>query len=200
MDMHTLATARDRLLETASVLFYARGDRRDRGRYFGRGGGGVQADAVRAFWVQEGLVATVLKRRHTASVASLQEWVSSSALDVRERLLAVFDWLGEFYLTEGMRGCAFLNAAAERPDPHGPGRRAARRHKRWTRDYPADLARQIGLECPQRLGSQLLLLVDGASSRMVVDGDPRVAGVAAAQACQVAALLIDSASVGAGPR
>jgi hypothetical protein len=34
-------------------------------------------------------------------LASLQECVSSSALDMRGRLLAVFDWLGEFYLTEG---------------------------------------------------------------------------------------------------
>jgi hypothetical protein len=62
------------------------------------------------------------------------------------------------------------------------------------RDYLA------GLECPQQLGSQLLLLVDGPSSRMVVDGDPRVAGVVAAQARQVAVLLIDAAPVGARPR
>lgn len=191
--------ARDRLLETASALFYTRGITATGVDTVVAAAGVSKPTLYAHFGSKEALVAAVLERRHTARVASLHAWVSAAAPDPRERLLSVFDWLGHFYLTDGVRGCAFLNAAAENPDPEGPARRAARQHKRWTQNFLADLARDAGLDSPQRLGSQLLLLVDGASCRMVVDGDPKLAGEVAAQARQVAALLIDAASVG-GPR
>jgi hypothetical protein len=107
--------------------------------------------------------------------------------------LAVFDWLADFYTEEGRRGCAFLNAAAETPDPGDPARQVARRHKRWTQDFLAQLARDAGLDDPERLGSQLLLLIDGASSRMVAEGDSEMALEIAEQARHVAAVVLDAA-------
>lgn len=101
----------------------------------------------------------------------------------------MFDWLAEFYLTEGARGW-----------PDDPARKPARRHKRWTRDYLAGLAREGGLECLERLGSELLLLFDGASSRMVVDGGPKVAREVAEQARRIATILIGAAAAEAGTR
>ena len=80
------------------------------------------------------------------------------------------------------------------PDPGDPARQVARRQKRWTQDFLAQLARDAGLDDPERLGSQLLLLIDGASSRMVVEGDSEMALEIAEQACQVAAVVLDVAT------
>jgi AcrR family transcriptional regulator len=186
------------LLETATELFYERGI------------GATGVDAVVAasgvskptlyaqFGSKSELVAAVLERRHVRRVASLQAALAARAEDPRGRLLAVFDWLADWYVTEGSRGCAFLNAAAELPDPADPGREVARRQKRWTRDYLAGLARQAGLADPERLGSQLLLLMDGASSRIAVEGAPgaveEVARQAAGDAKAAAALLLTVAA------
>jgi len=63
-------------------------------------------------------------------------------------LLTVFDWLADFYVEEGRRGCAFLNAAVETRDPGDPVRRINLRHKRWTQDFLAQLVRDTGLDDP----------------------------------------------------
>jgi len=73
------------------------------------------------------------------------------------------------------------------------------------RDYLAQLCRQAGLDDAERLGSQLLLLIDGASTRLVVEGDPQIAGEITGHARQVAAVLLDAAAgsrgeLGAGIR
>jgi hypothetical protein len=80
-----------------------------------------------------------------------------------------------------------VNAAAELADPTHPARKIARRQKRWMRDYLAGLAAEAGLSRPERLGADLMLLVDGANARVLVDGDLD----AAHDARRVAAILID---------
>lgn len=198
--MTTTTTARDRLLDTAGALFYAQGISATGVDAVVAAAGVSKPTLYAHFRSKQGLVAAVLERRHAVRAASMQAWVARAGAEPRARLLSVFDWLAEFYLTEGARGCAFLNAAAESPDPEDPARQAARRHKRWTRDFLAGLAGQAGLDCPERVGAELLLLVDGASSRMVVDGGPDVAREVAAQARRVAAVLVDAAAPAAGGR
>jgi AcrR family transcriptional regulator len=157
--------------------------------------GGVSKPALSAhFRSKSELVAAVLERRHTRRTESLQAWVSARTDDPRQRMLAVFDWLADFYVEEGRRGCAFLNAAAETPDPGGPARQVARRQKRWTQDFLASSPATRGWTTPERLGSQLLLLIVGASSPMVVEGDSEMALEIAEQARHVAAVVLDEAA------
>jgi len=51
-----------------------------------------------------------------------------------------------------------------------------------------------GWTTPERLGSQLLLLIVGASSPMVVEGDSEMALEIAEQARRVAAVVLDAAT------
>ena len=140
------------------------------------------------------LVAAVLERRHTRRTESLQAWVSARTDDPRQRMLAVFDWLADFYVEEGRRGCAFLNAAAETPDPGDPARQVARGQNSWTQDFLASSPATRGWTTPERLGSQLLLLIVGASSPMVVEGDSEMALEIAERARRVAAVVLDAAA------
>ena len=192
--MPARTAARDRLLDTAAELFYGRGITATGVDAVVAAAGVSKPTLYAHFRSKSELVTAVLERRHARRQTSLPAWVTARTDDPRQRLLAVFDWLADFYAAEGRRGCAFLNAAAEIPDPADPARDVVGRHKRWTRDYLAELAAEAGLDDPGRIGSQLLLLIDGASSRLVVESDPAAGREIAGLARQAATVLIDAAA------
>ncbi|MFC5800195.1 TetR/AcrR family transcriptional regulator [Streptomyces formicae] len=109
--------------------------------------------------------------------------------DPREELLAVFDRRPRD--TAGpIRGCPFLNAAVEMPDPEHPVHRLAAAYKSEFARRLAGLARRAGARDPDELGEQLALLYDGAAVRGTALNSDRPA----AYARSVAALLIDAAT------
>jgi len=184
---------RDKLLDTASALFYERGIVATGVDTVVAAAGVSKPTLYAHFGSKSELVAAVLERRHARRLASLPVWLSEAVVDPLERLLAVFDWLADLYAREAPRGCAFLNAAAETPDAAQPAREVIRRQKRWMADYLGELAANAGLVDPD-LGSQLLLLIDGASSRVLVEAgaDPEGGQVASivTQARRAAEALI----------
>jgi AcrR family transcriptional regulator len=129
--------ARDRLLDTASELFYDRGITATGVDAVVAAAGVSKPTLYARFRSKCELVAAVLERRHARRTESLQAWVSARTDDPHQRLLAVFDCPADLYTVEGRRGCVFLNAAAETPDPGDPARQIARRQKRWTQDFLA---------------------------------------------------------------
>lgn len=185
--MTSSRTTEARLLDAASELFFEEG--------FGPTAvdriverSGVSKPTLYAhFTSKDALLAAALERRHAQRVNTLDAWVRAASADPTEQLLSVFDWLAEWHGTGEPRGCAFVNAAAELADPAHPAREVARRQKRWMRDYLADLATAAGLSRPARLGADLMLLVDGANARVLVEGDL----AAARDARRVAAVLIE---------
>ncbi|MEV6591911.1 TetR/AcrR family transcriptional regulator [Streptomyces acidicola] len=182
--MEKRSTAGERLLETASALFYAQGI------------GAVGVDAVVAqsgvskptlyaqFGSKDGLIAAVLDRRRWTRQEALTDFLAGVSSGPEEKLLAVFDWLALGHAKPGFRGCPFTNAAVELPDAGHPGRAVILAYKNWLRTTLADLAAEAGLADPEELGSDLLLLIDGANARVVHSGDRdamRRAGSAAAR-------------------
>ncbi len=176
-----------RLLDAASELFYEEGFAPTSvDKIVGRSGVSKPTLYVH-FPSKDALLVAALERRHADRVGTLDAWVHAAASEPAEQLLAVFDWLVEWHQTGGGRGCAFVNAAAELADPAHPAREVARRHKRWMRDYLAGLAKAAGLFRPARLGADLMLLVDGANARVLIEGDLG----AGSDARRVAAVLIE---------
>jgi len=188
------SSPRDRLLDTAERLFYAAGITATGVDTVVREAGVSKPTLYARFGSKAELVAAVLEGRGARRAAELQAWVVGED-DPRARPLAVFGYLEQFYERDGARGCAFLNAAAELVDADA-GAAAARAavvgEKRWLLDFLTDLARGAGLSEPERLGSQLLLLVDGVSGRVVVGG-PVAARAALHDAVRAAELLVASA-------
>lgn len=84
-----------------------------------------------------------------------------------------------------------MNAAAEVVGSDHRALEVIRRHKRWIREFLAELADEAGFAESERLGSDLMLLTDGASARVLVEGDL----VAAADARRLAVVLIDAHQV-----
>ncbi|MFE0627867.1 TetR/AcrR family transcriptional regulator [Streptomyces sp. NPDC058864] len=84
--------------------------------------------------------------------------------DPREQLLAIFDWRPR--TTDGpLRGCPFLNAAVEIPDPGHPVHVLVAAYKTEFARRLTALARQAGARDPEELGERLALLYDGAVAR-----------------------------------
>ncbi|MFC7740021.1 TetR family transcriptional regulator C-terminal domain-containing protein [Nocardiopsis composta] len=83
-----------------------------------------------------------------------------------------------------MRGCPFIDAAAEFPDPDHPVHAYAREQKLRMVRLVADLVADLGHRDPEALAEQLVTLADGAASRAMVLNRPDYGrhGRAAAQA------------------
>lgn len=178
-------------MTTAGALFYESGVSATGIEAVVRSAGVSKPTLYAHFRSKSDLVAAVLEQRHLQRAAELRAWVEQTG-DARQRPLAVFAWLADWYRRDGARGCAFLNTAAEIPDRDDPARLVVSREKRWLLEFLIHLVRDAGLAQPERLASQMLLLIDGVSGRALVEG-PEAASHAVDDARQVAELLVAAA-------
>ncbi|MFD5936594.1 MULTISPECIES: TetR/AcrR family transcriptional regulator [unclassified Streptomyces] len=84
----------------------------------------------------------------------------------RERILALFDPLPAG--VDPVRGCPFIDAAVEFPDPRNAVHSYARERKLLMVRLVADLVAELGCREPAVLAEQLVTLADGAASRAMV--------------------------------
>jgi AcrR family transcriptional regulator len=161
----------ERVLGVATEIFYQEGIRSTSMDTVVARSGVSKPTVYVQFGSKRELVAAVLQRRYEQRREALREFLSAQPGPPAERLLAVFDWLARTHGKKGFRGCPFTNAAVELPEPDHPARAVSSEYKRWLRGMFTDLARQAGHADADEMGLALLMLVDGANARMVVDGD-----------------------------
>ena len=114
---------------------------------------------------------------------------SGSCATPRERILSVFDLLGESFAESGFRGCAFQRASAEAPA--ASVRAVVHAARDFARSTFAELAREAGAADPDGLAKQLVVLYDGATIAAQLDHDT----AAATTARSMAVALLDAALV-----
>lgn len=183
-------SARSQLVSSAEEVFYNRGFAATRVETVAQEAGVSKPTLYAHFSGKSDLAATALRHRHDEAAAELAEWLAGVE-DPAARPVAVFSWLARRYETKGARGCAFLNAAAEVVDPEDPVRQAVLREKGWLRELLIALCAEAGTTAPERIASQLLLLIDGVAGRVVVEG-PQAAARAVADAADAAAVLLEA--------
>ena len=145
----------------------------------------------RLFPSKSALVCAVLERRDRDVRTAITGYVQARADTPRERILAVFDYLLEWFAEPGFRGCLFINTVGELGGTSDEVGRIARRHKLALRDYLAELVAVCSF--PADLADQLMILANGAMATAAVQGDgPRVAQ----QARAAAAALLSAAELG----
>lgn len=179
-------TDRDRIVAAADRLFY------------GRGIQAVGMDAVRteagvplkrvysAFPSKDALVLEVLRHRTRIWDGGIAA-AAAEATSPRGKLLAVYDFLDEWFRTSDFRGCGFINAFGELGAVSPAVAEVAREQKGSFQRYVADLVDQLG--APPALAVQLALLAEGAQTTAAISGTPD----AAAHARAAAETLIDAA-------
>ncbi|MEU4892073.1 TetR/AcrR family transcriptional regulator [Streptomyces sp. NPDC044780] len=153
--------ARSRLLSTAVRIFYAEGIHSvgiDRIIAEARV---PRATLYRHFSGKEELVLAYLDQADQgirAQVEAAQAGEGSAADKVR----AVSRSIAEGIRSPGFRGCAFLNAVAEYPDPAHPIHQAVLAHRQWFLDAITDLLAQTDDAPADTAGRHLVMLRDGA--------------------------------------
>jgi AcrR family transcriptional regulator len=119
----------------------------------------------RLFGSKDGLVAAYLERNDEG----YQDWLTTttdpSVGSPRERILALFDALAEQTRPERCRGCPFLMALAEYPDPDSVVHATAVATKERVRSHLQSLTRELAAETavadPSALADQLALVLEG---------------------------------------
>lgn len=174
--------ARERILETASRLFYRDGYRAVGVDTIVAEAGVAKMSLYRNFPSKDALIAAYLERAHR----QLLEWIgglTAAPYDPRAKLEAIFEGVAKLASSPECLGCAFVGAAAEFPEADHPGHRVAMEHKRAVVGRLRELAEAAGARDPDGLAEELLLVMDGAWSAARVFG-PGGHGRRAAQAAR----------------
>jgi AcrR family transcriptional regulator len=181
--------ARERLLAAAEELFYEEGVHTVGIDRVIERAGVAKATLYSAFGSKEELVREYLLRHSATWHGRLTSGLATRYGTPRERLLGVFDLLGERMTEDDFRGCALVNARAE-ARPGSSIEPVCYEGRAWVTDLFADLARQSGVAEPGPLARQLALLYHGAMLSGWMDRDASAAAAGRA----AAATLLDSAS------
>ncbi|AQS66088.1 TetR/AcrR family transcriptional regulator [Streptomyces pactum] len=178
--------ARERALDAAERLFYGRGVQAV-GMDDVRGASGVSLKRLyQLFPAKEQLVVACLERRDVRWRGRLAEHVDRYE-EPGSRILAVFDWLGQWFAEPDFRGCAWINAYGELGATSAPVADRVRAHKGAFRAFLDGLAGEAGL--PAAVGGQLFLLAEGAMVTAGVTGGTEPAR----SAREAARVLLDAA-------
>ena len=169
-----LSPARRRLLDTATRLFYE---------------GGIHAVGIDRIIAEAG-VAKATFYNHFPSKDELvvayieeQDRLGRSAVAAlpkqppREMIAAIMGRISEAVTAGGWRGCPFLNAAAEYPDPTSPVRRAIDVRRVWYHETLRSLLAADGDPSPPVTASLLVALSDGLLESAYLDDPNAVPGL-----------------------
>ncbi|MFF9002252.1 helix-turn-helix domain-containing protein [Streptomyces achromogenes] len=104
-----------------------------------------------------------------SSGATLESVLTREDIPPRERILGLFDQPAPE--AAPVRGCPFIDAAAEFPDPDSTVHSYAREQKLRMVELVTALVTELGCREPAALAEQLVTLADGAASRAMVLGE-----------------------------
>ncbi len=158
---HTLAPAKQRILDTADRLFYSEG---------------IRAVGIDRLIAESSVTKATFYKHYGSKDRLITEYVAHRHLELAEQIEAASELVDEphellreilriqiaFIGAPDFRGCPFLNAAVEFADPAHPVRRAVENHREWYHQLVETLLRGAGHPMPGDAADDLLLARDGA--------------------------------------
>jgi AcrR family transcriptional regulator len=187
------AETRAHILDVAERLFYWDGIRATGVDKITSEAGVAPTTLYRQFASKDDLVAAYVDRYAAGYRGWIDSLTSASDASPRDRILALFDGLADYTGPENFRGCPFLMALAEYPDPESAAHVSAQAVKSWVRAKLHELTGELpGLKPQSRalVADQLALVVEGlyaSTAALGTDGP-------AQRARSLAALVIDAAT------
>ncbi|ATU93348.1 TetR/AcrR family transcriptional regulator [Phyllobacterium zundukense] len=163
--------ARRRLLDTATRLFYAGGIHAVGIDRIIAEAGVAKATFYNHFPSKEELVVAYIEeqdRLGRAAVAALPKQPP------REMIAAIMGRISEAVVAGGWRGCPFLNAAAEYPDPTSSVRQAVDARRAWYHGVLGQLLAADDDPNPSGTASLLVVLSDGLLESAYLDDPKRI--------------------------
>ena len=159
--------ARERLLATASQLFYAEGITSVGVDRIVSEGHVTLATFYRHFPSKEDLVISYLDGVHEVIAKQLAS--STSEVRGQDLVRAICDQVTSELGRPDFRGCAFINAASEFEDPESPVRRVIARHREWYYESVRRSFAEAGHQTPGNAARHFVMLRDGAMTAGSLD-------------------------------
>ena len=163
--------ARERILETAALLFYRQGIHAVGVDAIVAESGVAKMSFYRHFPSKDDLIRAVLELHDRRYWAWWDEALALHPDDPRQQLRDLFAAAGERLLRPAYRGCAFINFTAEYAQVGHPGYDIVIANKRQQRARLGALVDRLGVAEPELLADQLLFLMEGARVSALTLGD-----------------------------
>ena len=179
---------RERVLNAADRLYYGRGIQSVGMDELRRASGVSLKGLYGVFPSKAAIVLEVLDRRHALWDKGVTGRVARAETP-RAKLLAIYDYLSDWFSDDTFRGCGFINAFAELGSISPEVAERARQHKAGFQSFVARLVADAGAD--PNLAPQLSILAEGAQTTAAIAGTPE----AAVHARRAAEILIDAAMI-----
>ena len=115
------------------------------------------------FESKDDLIVAVIDEHHRWWSGEIRERIQRAAgPDPRGQMLAMFDVMQEILNDPEYRGCIYINAAVEFPQPHHPAHQSAKKAKADGVALLAELGERAGASDPQALAQELDMIIEGA--------------------------------------
>jgi AcrR family transcriptional regulator len=156
----SMTAAGHRILDAAGDLFYSRGITAVGVDLIAEHSGVTKRTLYNQFGSKDQLVVAYLEEREQRWQSLVRETIAAADSPI-EAVLAPLEAQRTWNQTNP-RGCAFINALAELPDPAHPAHLIATQQKQWLLELFTELATEAGCSKPTALAAQLLVLHEGA--------------------------------------
>ncbi|MGO4533688.1 TetR/AcrR family transcriptional regulator [Leifsonia sp. 2MCAF36] len=153
---------REVLVDAATELFYAEGLRAVSVEKVIERAHTTKVTFYRHFKSKDDLVVAHLERRAQQERDGITGAIEEGGGDPDRAFAVIAEGLGAMACLPGFRGCPFINAAAEYPDPSSSVRRTVSQHRAWYKKTFAELVSPLGLPDPVAVADDIMLIRDGA--------------------------------------
>jgi AcrR family transcriptional regulator len=185
-------STRERIIDAAGLLFYEHGFHAIGLDAILEAVGVTKTTFYNHFESKDDLIVEVLDDHDLRDMEALERELVARGGDARARIITIFDVISDWFNDPDFKGCLFINASAQFPNPNDPVHQAAARHGEHLHRTFARLAAELGAADPDALAKQLCMLVAAAITARHVACDLDAADTAR----QIAEALLDR--VGAG--
>lgn len=188
---------RDRIIAAATRLFYSEGIRATSVDAVAEKAGITKKTLYYHFQTKDELIAAYLASRDQPTLAYYERWFTETEGSTADKVRGLFLSFARSADTPNWRGCGFLRTIAELASTPGhPAIKAGAAHKKKFEAWMADRLAREGVPEPKRIARQIVILLDGAATVMLIHRDTAYVEAAG----DVAASLVEQSGTTRKPR
>jgi AcrR family transcriptional regulator len=177
------ATTRLRIIDAAYEQFYKEGFARSSIDVIAQAANVTKRTFYYHFDSKDALLAAVLDSQHGLIFTRIRRWAGQPSEGPVEAIGNLFRELARWAKRPGWKGSGFTRMAMELADlPGHPARAAVSRHKAAVESWLADQFALSGTHKARQIAQQMMLLIEGCHSLILIHGDTSYAKAAYAAA------------------
>lgn len=188
---------RERIIAAAAKLFYAEGIRATSVDAVAEKAGVTKKTLYYHFQTKDELITAYLASRDQPTLAYYERWFAEIKGSTADKVRGLFRSFAKSADTPNWRGCGFLRTIAELASTPGhPAIKAGAAHKKRFETWMADALARGGVRDAETIARQIVILLDGAATIMLIHRDAAYVETAG----EVAAALVEQSSASRMPR